>query len=284
MGFKNQLKERLKENLTEEELSLLPRGFQTIGDVMILKLKNDLLNRKELIADTCLKMFPKIRSVYINLGKISGKFRQPEDIRHLAGIENPITIHKEHGILYKFDFTKIMFSKGNLNERKYLSSLVKPNEIVVDMFAGIGYFSLPIAKYSKAKKIYSIELNPLSCQFLVENIKINKLEQKIIPLLGDCRERVLELSVKGVQADRIVMGIFPAPKEYIKNALSLVNREKGTIFHYEGVQDKGQHHQLYHEFEEIAKKNKYTTRLLSYRNVKSVSPNLFHYVLDIVVN
>ena len=97
----------------------------------------------------------------------------------IAGEDNPIVEHKEHEVIYRFDITKIMFSKGNINERKYLATLVRENEIIVDMFAGIGYFSLPIAKNAKPAKIYSIELNPDSFYYLVENIKINHLEEKI---------------------------------------------------------------------------------------------------------
>jgi len=85
MGFKDKLKQELKGKLTEEELSLLPRGFQTLGNVIILKLKSKLINKKKIISEACLTMFPKINSVFINLGKIAGTFREPEKIEFLAG-------------------------------------------------------------------------------------------------------------------------------------------------------------------------------------------------------
>ena len=175
MTFKNKLKVILKDVLNEEELSILPRGFQTLGNVIILKLNPKLFDKKEIIAKSYLELLPKIRTVYLNKGKIVGTFREPENIEFIIGENNPIVEHKEHGVVYKFDITKIMFSKGNINERKYLSTLIQSGEIVVDMFAGIGYFSLPIAKNSPVRKIYSIELNPESYQVLVENIKINQL-------------------------------------------------------------------------------------------------------------
>ena len=282
MGFKDKLKEKLKGKLTEEQLALLPRGFQTLGKVIILKLNQKLLIQKKLIGEVCLELFPKIKSVYVNLGKIIGTFREPEKIELIAGEDNPIVEHKEHDVIYRFDITKIMFSKGNVNERRFLATLVKKREIIVDMFAGIGYFSLPIAKHSAAERIYSIELNPESYKFLVENIKINRLEDKIIPINGDCKQEVLELSKTGVRADRVIMGVFPAPKEYIKEALTLT-KDNGSIFHYEGVVEKEKYTTLFEDFNEVAESNHYKCELNSYRFVKSYGPNLFHTVLDIFV-
>jgi len=282
MKFKEQLKEKLKEKLSQEELDLLPRGFQTIGGAMILKLKTSLLKKKLIIAESCLELLPYIKSVYINLGKVKGEFREPERIEFLAGENNPIIEHKEHGVIYRFNFTKIMFSKGNLKERRLLATFVKENELIVDMFAGIGYFSLPIAMHSKVKKIYSIELNPLSYKFLVENIKLNHLEEKITAINGDSKTEVVKLSSSGIKADRVIMGVFPAPKDFINEALTLV-RDKGTMYHYEGVADKEEFMELFSEFEGIALEAGYSCELKSKRFVKSYGPNLYHVVLDISV-
>lgn len=282
MSIKKKLQKQLKDDLTTEELSLLPRGFQTIGRKIVIKLPSELMSKKELIANAYLKLLPHLESVYINKGKIKGKFREPENIQYLTGKKDNIALHKEHGIIYKFDFTKIMFSQGNLKERRYLATLVKEDEIIVDMFAGIGYFSLPIGKLANPKKIYSIELNPLAYKFLEENIKLNNLQDIIEPINGDCKEVVIELSKKGVKADRVIMGVFPAPKGYIDEALALT-KSSGTIYHYEGVVDKEEYMDLYNEFEEIVKKKNYKSKLNSKRFVKSVGPNLFHVVLDIEV-
>ncbi|MHA1489690.1 MAG: class I SAM-dependent methyltransferase [Promethearchaeota archaeon] len=282
MRFKEKLKEELKGILSEEELSLLPRGFQMLGKVMILKLNPKLLEQKELIGKAYLKLLPYIKSIYINYGKIKGKFRTPEKIELLVGIDNPIVEHREHDVIYKFNFTKIMFSKGNIKERKYLATLVQEDEVIVDMFAGIGYFTLPIGVHSKVKRIYSIEMNPEAYNFLVENIKLNHLEEKITPILGDCRVEVLRLRELGVRADRVIMGVFPAPKDFIKEALSLV-KDGGTIYHYEGVVDKENYMSLFEDFKAIAEKEGFICKLISKRFVKSYGPNICHVVLDILV-
>ncbi|MHA1146848.1 MAG: class I SAM-dependent methyltransferase [Promethearchaeota archaeon] len=283
MGFKDTLKEALMSHLTSEEMKFLPRGFQTLGRTMILKLNPKLLSKKEVIGNACLEILPSIKSVFLNQGKIQGIFRTPENIEFLAGINNSIVDHKENNVIYRFDITKIMFSKGNVNEKKYLATLIKRGEIIVDMFAGIGYFSLPIAKLAPVGKVYSIELSPIAYNFLVENIKLNNLQEKIEPLLGDSRELVVKLSKSGVKADRVIMGIFPAPKNFIKEALTLVKKE-GTIYHYEGVKEKERYLELYKEFQEIAQIEGYFCNLEQFRYVKSYGPNLYHIVLDIFVS
>ena len=283
MGFKEKLKAELGGILSPQELELLPRGFQTLGKVIILKLHPDLIIHKNIIAQKLMDLLPSTESVYLNKGIIKGSFRTPENIEYVAGKEDSIVIHKEHGVSYKFDFTKIMFSQGNLAERKHLATLVKDGEVIVDMFAGIGYFSLPIAKISNPKQIYSIEINPYSFKFLVENIKLNQLENKITPINGDCKEEVLKLSNNGVKADRVIMGVFPAPKEYIKEALTL-HKKTDTFYHYEGVIDNDNYSDLYQEFEKIVKENQLTSELVDKRIVKSYGPRLYHVVLDIRVS
>ncbi|MHA1321152.1 MAG: class I SAM-dependent methyltransferase [Promethearchaeota archaeon] len=282
MGFKDKLRNTLVGILMEEELSVLPRGFQTVGEVVIIKLKPILIGKKNLIAEKYLELLPNIKSVYLNSGRVRGQFRTPEKIEYLVGVENSIIKHKEHGVIYKFDFTKIMFSMGNLNERKFLSTLVKEGEVIVDMFAGIGYFSLPIARHSKPKRIFSIELNPESFKYLAENIKLNHFEEIITPIYGDSKIEVMNLSNSGLKADRVIMGVFPAPKDFIKEALTLA-RVEGTIYHYEGIVDKEKYLDLFNEFKEIADENDFECDLLANRFVKSYGPGLYHTVFDIKV-
>ncbi len=283
MRFKDRLKFALKSELTQEELEKLPRGFQTISKIIILKLQSELSEQRFIIAEKCLELYPKMESVYYYGGKITGQFRIPEKIEYLAGKNNPIVIHKEHNVNYKFDITKIMFSKGNLKERKNLANLVQLGEIIIDMFAGIGYFSLPIGLHSKVKTIYSIELNPVAFKYLKENIKLNHLEQKIIPIFGNCKEVVVKLADKGIKADRIIMGVFPAPKDYISSALLCV-KDSGTVVHYEGVKEKEEYFLLFTEFKEVAEINGYKCELKEHRFVKSYGPRLYHIVLDILVS
>src|SRR3989344_2277666 len=190
MPFKEQLKEKLKEQIKEDKLELLPAGFQRIGDIIILNLKKELLEHKKEIGRVVGEMF-KVKTVCNRTGEIIGEFREPQ-IEVIYGDKNTETIVIENGCKYKFDASKIMFAKGNLNERVRIAGLVKKGEIVVDMFAGIGYFTLNIGRAGKAKKVYSIEKNPVSFKYLQENIKLNHIHN-VEAINGDCKEEVDKL-------------------------------------------------------------------------------------------
>ena len=153
-----------KKKLSSLEIEDMPSSYQIIGDVMLLKfIKIKSISKKKHIAQALLDVFPYLKTV-CEIKGVSGELRQPR-IKKLAG-NGTETIHKEHGILYKLDVSKIMFSKGNLSERKRLTGKISKDEIIIDMFSGIGYFSLGIAKNTEAKKIYAIEKNPIAFKYL----------------------------------------------------------------------------------------------------------------------
>ena len=106
----------------------------------------------------------------------------------IAGENRTETVIKENNILYKLDVARIEFSKGNFKERKRVWKSVRKDEVIVDMFAGIGYFTLPLAKFSQAKLIYAIDLNPKAIEYLKENLRMNYVSHKVVPILGDCRK------------------------------------------------------------------------------------------------
>ncbi|MBD3349941.1 MAG: hypothetical protein GF364_00465 [Candidatus Lokiarchaeota archaeon] len=312
--FRDQLRANLKDEIPNDVINLLPAGYQTLSDVLILNLKDEVIPYKEKIGNATLKLVPSISSVWMRTGTISGEFRKPTGLKHLAGERKTEIIHKENNLKYKFDFTKIMFAKGNITERRYLPKLVENKETIVDMFAGIGYFSLGIAKFANPNQIFSIELNPVAYNYLKENIKLNKLSDKIRPIHGDCKEEVPVLAKKGIKAERIIMGILPTPYEYIKAALTVIKQkeleiqtniqefvEKATettkydvydrvqkpitnsIIHFEGVSLGKDIETIYNEFSQHAKNYEYRCCLLAFRFVKSFGPKMYHLVLDIAI-
>lgn len=313
MKFRDQLREKLHSKIPKDLLLLLPSGIQFISTIAILNLKEELHEFKTFIGDAIMELFPKTSAVWIRTGTISGQFRKPEGLEHVCGSKETEIIHNENNIRYKFDFTQIMFAKGNITERHYLPQLVQPEEIIVDMFAGIGYFSLGIAKYAKPKQIYSIELNPVSYKYLEENIRINKLTNEITPIYGDCAIQVALLAEQGVKTDRIIMGVFPAPYEYLKAAMMVVKPNKliintkietflenttntphydsykslkhgsNTILHFEGVVMGRDFTEFYQKVQEQIQPLGFDSSLVAVRFVKSFGPKMWHLVLDLAV-
>lgn len=283
MTFKNLLKEKLENILSKEQLEKLPKGFQRIGDIIILNLHQDLLEHKKNIGQTVLEIF-KVRSVCNKTGSITGKFREPQ-IELLAGDEDTITTHIESGCKYRFDLRKVMFAKGNIVERTRIPKQVHLGEIIIDMFAGIGYFSIPIGVLSKPKKVYSIELNPTAFEFLKENLKINHIHN-IEAINGDNRQIIDNLVEKGIKADRIIMGYLPPPKEFLTTAFKISKKE--TILHYEDLVTVGKEDEdikrVVQDVQDVASKYNLNINLLLSRKIKSYGPKIDHYVFDFKIS
>ncbi len=163
---------------------LLPGKWEKIGDVLLLRLPSELGPFAGNIAQAYASVLDA-RTVCQDLSKITGIFRTPE-VRVLFG-GGTETVHFENGMYYKLDVARIMFSSGNIDEKLRMASLSCEGETVVDMFAGIGYFSLPIAVHAKASKVIACEINPVAYHYLQENIVLNGLKGTIVPVLGDNR-------------------------------------------------------------------------------------------------
>ncbi len=278
--IKQLLKEKLE--LPRKEQSLLPSSYQKIGDIVIINTKKTLWKYDKKIGKIILENVPNTKTVCRRTDFITGQFRQP-NIKVIAGDKNTETTHKEHGIEYKLDVAKVMFSKGNLNERQRLIDQVSESETIVDMFAGIGYFSLGLARFSKAKKIYAIEFNPESYHYLWENIKLNQVRGKIIPMFGDCREECESLSKMGRIADRVLMGLLPSPKEYLDSAMKIVKKD-GMIHYHSTLGEEEKPEKLLFEINDSAMKYGLEAELISHKEVKSYAPKVNHVVLDVKIS
>lgn len=243
--------------------------WKKIGDILILDDKFTVQSDKQLKE---LSVKHKVKTV-MKVDHIHGTKREPV-IKLLYG-EDTETINKENGCLFKLDLKKVMWSKGNNNERIRIAKLVEDDETVIDMFAGIGYFSIPIGVHSNAKQVYSIEINPNSFHYLKENIKLNKINN-ITPLLGDCMDITPEYS-----ADRIIMGYVKTTHHYLKVAIDSLN--KGGVIHYhETVPEKLMDIRPINRIKEVAGDR--SVEFLKLNKVKKYSPGVFHVVCDARIN
>ena len=260
MNFKEELKKILG-----KEAKKVNRSFNIIGEIGIIEIPNELKIKEKDIAKILMKVHKNIKTVVKIVGATKGTFRI-KPIKWVYGLKNFETIHKENGCLFKLKLNKVYFNPRLGTERQRIYNKVKDGEIVIDMFAGVGPFSIEIAKHTKVNKIYAIEINPIAYKYLVENIKLNKVEDKVIPILGDCREKIKELP----KADRILMGYFPNTEEYLPYAISKI--KKNGVIHY---------HNIAKSKEELIKPlEKYKVHILKIKKVKSFAPKIWHWVVD----
>jgi len=210
--------------IPESLKKLLPTKWERLGDVAIVRLDAGLDGHEEEVGRAYAEVL-QLKTVLRETGGVSGEFRQPVT-KVLAGGETE-TVHLENGILYKLDAAKIMFSSGNMEERLRMAELKCEGETIVDMFAGIGYFSLPLAVYQKPAKVIACELNPVAFRYLQDNISLNHVSRIVKPVLGDNRDLVGE-SI----ADRVIMGYVKTTHEHLPTAVRLL-RSGGTVHYHE---------------------------------------------------
>lgn len=238
---------------------------KVIGDILVLK--NEPKDLQELLK------LPEVKRI-VKLGRINGPKREP-DVKILVG-DNTETVHRENHCFFKLDVAKVMWSKGNTTERQRIAQIVENHETVVDMFAGIGYFSIPIAVHSKPEKIYSIEINPVSYGYLKENIVLNNVENIIEPIYGDCRE-VAPLEI----ADRVLMGYIGNTHDFLDAAMKIL-KPGGIIHYHESVPDFLKFKRPPQRIINAAKGRE--VEILKKRIIKKYSPGVYHVVIDAKIN
>ena len=264
------IRKRLSVLLSDAELESLPRAYELVGDIALINIPEILISNKYQIAKAYGDVLG-VKSVMEKKG-ISGEFREPGHTL-LYGTDT-VTVHKENGIRYKLDLEMLMFSAGNINERIRMSRLEDVG-LVVDMFAGIGYFSLPIAKYT-GSRVMAIEKNPASYAYLVQNIRMNRLEGNLDALNIDCRDYV------GEGARRIIMGYVRTTDEYLQKAFSIA--DDGCIFHYhQTVPIKDYKGEMMREIKAQASMGGVEVEFIEGRMVKKYSPGIVHAVMDFVI-
>ena len=223
---RSNLKQILKNRLTEKELNLLPKSFDIIGDIIIFsEFPKELTKKEKLIANALLKLNKNIKVITKKTKQHYGKYRLKK-VKIIAGEKRKTTLHKENNVKLKLNIETCYFSPRLSNERLRIAKSIKKNEKVLVMFSGIAVYPLVISKNSDAKEIYAIEINPNAHKYAVENIILNKINN-IKLFKGDVKKIIPNLNKK---FDRIIM---PLPKSAYKY-LDLIKfvAKNNTVIHF----------------------------------------------------
>ncbi|AEF97244.1 tRNA (guanine(37)-N1)-methyltransferase Trm5b [Methanotorris igneus] len=256
-SFREVISKRFRKEIDE---GLIALSYDVVGDLVILQISDEIdeKTRKE-IGEIAYKLIP-CKGVFRRKSEVKGEFRVRE-LEHLAGENRTLTMHKENGYRLWVDIAKVYFSPRLGGERLRIGKKVGIDDVVVDMFAGVGPFSIACRN---ARKIYSIDINPHAIELLKKNIKLNKLEHKIIPILSDVRE----VDVKG---NRVIMNLPKYAHEFVDKALEIV--EKGGVVHYYTIGE---------DFDDAIKlfESKCECEVLEKKIVKSYAPKEYVLAID----
>ncbi len=256
------------------------RSFDIIGDIAILQRKEGKKEKKGKIerkkekafAKNLIKKHKNIKAVYTR-EKISGRLRLPK-LRWLAGSKKTETTHKESGCLMKLDIKKCYFSPRLSHDRLEIAKKIKSGEKVLVMFSGVAPYALVIAKHSKAKIIFCVELSRAATKYAKENVMLNKFDD-IEVLQGNVKKIIPKLKMK---FDRIVMARPQLKETFLKEAF--LAAKKGTIVHFYDFLRKEEFPKATAKITEISKKTKKKIKILNYKKVREIAPYKYHVRVD----
>jgi len=218
----------LEDKLPPHLLASLPHSIDFIGEIAVVEVPPELDEYKRVLGEAIMATNRRLRTVLAKSSAVKDVYRLRE-FEVIAGLGKTETAYKEHGCTYYLDLKKAYFSPRLSHEHDRVASQVKEGETVIDMFAGIGPFSVLIAKRLRSVRVYAIDVNPDAITYLKRNIDANRVQGKIKPILGDARQIIKERLVK--TADRIIMNLPEKAIEYIDVACEAI-KAKGGILHY----------------------------------------------------
>jgi tRNA (guanine37-N1)-methyltransferase len=201
-------------------------AFDVIGHIAITKIRN---REKALsLAQSLIKANRNISTVYLDTG-IQGEYRI-RDLELLAGTDNSVALYRENGVAMTMDVRKVYFSPRLATERMLVSKDVRDGEEILDMFAGIGPFSLSIARWHNCT-LHAIDSNPEAIFYMQQSIQLNRLAGRVIPHNADVEVALSELN----GFHRIIMNLPHDSFRYLDVALE--HLKQGGILHYYEILD-----------------------------------------------
>jgi tRNA (guanine37-N1)-methyltransferase len=272
------LTQNLHDKMPPDLLASVPQALDVIGDIAIVEIPAELKPYKALIGEAILKTHKNVKTVLAKAGAVSGTYRT-RDLAFLAGEQKTRTVHREFGCQYQVDVAKAYFSPRLSHEHQRVAMLVKAGETVVDLFAGVGPFSVLIAKMNANVKVYAVDLNPEAVELLKVNVRLNRVENRVFPILADARQ-IAQTKLKGT-ADRAIMNLPETAIEFVDAACHAIKPKGGIVHFYAFVRSPDSVENLKQRFSEAVEKNgRKVEAFLLARAVRETAPFESQIVLD----
>jgi tRNA (guanine37-N1)-methyltransferase len=250
-----------------------------VGDIAIVEVPLELQEHKKIIGETILKIHRHIRTVLAKSSVVRG-IRRLREYEVISGSSDTETVQKEYGCKYHLDLRKVYYSPRLSYEHSRVASQVEEGETVIDMFTGVGPFSVLIAHTHRNVKVYAIDLNPDAVRYLERNVIVNGVLGKVISILGDAKE-VVNNRLRGA-ADRVIMNLPEKAIEYLEVACNALKPEGGIIHYYEFSEGPDPLRTVKKRLTETLNKTDHMGRMfISARVVREVAPFKWQVAVDI---
>ena len=270
------LKKTLEAILTSKESDELISAFDQVGNIIIVRIPDSLLSKKKLIGETLLEQVKSAESVFYQSSSVEGEFRT-RDLEILAGDDKTETEYKEFGCRFIVDVKKVFFSPRLSSERMRIAELVNDGEVVVNMFGGIGMFSIIAAKKKKCT-VYNIDINPDATRLCEKNIVLNKLVGNIISIHGDATE-VIRNQLEN-KSDRTLMLLPEKSDEFLDSAI-LATKSNGVIHYYSHIHADKKSDAAKLSEQHFLEVTPVKSTILGSKIVRPVGPRFYQTVVDV---
>jgi tRNA (guanine37-N1)-methyltransferase len=243
------------------------RSFDILGNIGLVKFPEKFKEKdKILFAQRIMRENSNVKTVLEKTGKFKGRLRKMQTT-HLLGDRTKEVLYRENNCLFRFNFDKTYFSPRLSNERKEIASKIKKGDLVLVMFAGVAPFSIVIAKNSKAKKVFSNEINREANKYAELNIKLNKVKDKVELLNGDIKRIAPKIK------ERFDVIVMPRPQlkdSFLKEAFHL--SKKGTRVYYYDFCKTSEIDSIAEKVKKEAEKAKKKIKILNVKKAGEIAP------------
>ena len=272
------LKKALENILSDIDAKELVSAFDQIGDIIIVRIPDSLISKKKVIGKALLQQVKTAKSVFYQSSPVEGDFRT-RNLELVGGERKTETEYKENGCVFIVDVEKAFFSPRLSTERERISNLVNEGDVIINMFGGVGMFSILAAK-KKSCTVYNIDINPVASKLCEENIRLNKLKGKVISLNGDATKIIKEKLQD--KANRVLMLLPERSDEFLDTAISSLKKH-GIIHYYSHIHAEKKQDAPKLSEEHFLNINKMQGMILTSRVVRPVGPRFYQTVVDIEI-
>ncbi|MBI2449796.1 hypothetical protein HYV49_05890 [Candidatus Pacearchaeota archaeon] len=255
-------------------------SFDLIGNIALMKFKDESLDTKKRIALNLLEKHKNITTVLEKIEKIKGRLRTMK-VRHIAGLKTTIATYKENGCIFRLDIAKCYFSPRLAEERKLLAFMIKHNENMLVMFSGIGIYPIIIQKLAHPQEITAIELGKIPHKYAMLNQELNKA-RNVKFIQGDVKKVIPKLAKQKIKFDRIVMPRPQLEETFLKEAFSV--SKKGTIIHYYDFAQENEIDKIIQKIEKKANESKKKIRVVNIKKAGDIAPYRYRWRIDMQVS
>ncbi len=266
----------LIKNMPRSVLDKLPTSYDIVGEIILIRIPEELRSYSHIIGNALLNFHKNVKGVYEILGETYGVERVTP-LKLIAGHKVEKTIYVEHGIKFVVYVGKTYINPSLCFEHARIAKEVYDGEKVLDMFCGIGGFSLHIA-YAKKVEVYATDINPYAIMALISSLKINKLRGKVYPILGDS-SLIYSKFFRGV-FDRVIMNLPAYSHSFLKHACKVLKEDGGIIHYYRFAESINE---VIYEISRTINSVRRIAKFLNMRTVLEASPRKRLYVVDVYV-